>query len=176
MEFPNEGFVQRAIETFFEGQGYCRKVAKDTDLVCERAGERWAIEAKGVTASVGLDFRTGLGQLVQRMDDAGTKYREHGGTRETAHHTRFRGGILSRRSALTGWSPMFARDENGSPFDALREHDSENFRTSENIQIVLSPESQVAQPIAGDGQDGTREWRPIRYPASEDVEGEGPAQ
>jgi hypothetical protein len=36
-------------------------------------------------------------------------------------------------------------------------------RHSENIQIVLSPESQAAQPIAGDGQDATREWVPIRY-------------
>ena len=44
---------------------------KHSDFACQEpnTGRRWVIEAKGLTTAVGLDFRTGLGQLVQRATD-----------------------------------------------------------------------------------------------------------
>ena len=66
--FPNEGFVQRAIEQHFASLGYHVEPAEHTDLVCvhPETSERWVIEAKGQTDDVGTDFRTGVGQIVQR--------------------------------------------------------------------------------------------------------------
>jgi hypothetical protein len=34
----------------------------------------WIIEAKGKTSAIGLDFRTGLGQIITRMDESQIKY------------------------------------------------------------------------------------------------------
>jgi len=41
------------------------------DLLCSHptTGERWHIEAKGVTSATGLDFRACIGQLIIRMTD-----------------------------------------------------------------------------------------------------------
>ncbi|GAB2521386.1 hypothetical protein [Lysobacter humi (ex Lee et al. 2017)] len=76
VEFPHEGFVQLAIEAFFESKGYVVDVAQRVDLRCVHAvsGETWHVEAKGVTTQVGLDFRTGLGQLVQGMHEPNVHY------------------------------------------------------------------------------------------------------
>jgi hypothetical protein len=72
-DFPREGFVQDALELHFAGCS--RFTAGHADLACvDRAGVRWIIEAKGETSDVGLDFRTGLGQLVQNMSDERTRY------------------------------------------------------------------------------------------------------
>lgn len=60
--FPNEGFVQES------------HAATDYIGTHPQTKERWAIEAKGQTTAIGLDFRTGLGQLVQRMDSKDTNY------------------------------------------------------------------------------------------------------
>ena len=62
--FPREGFVQAALERHF---GECeRHVIGYADFACVDAdGRRWVIEAKGETSDVGLDFRTGLGQVLQ---------------------------------------------------------------------------------------------------------------
>lgn len=70
-EFPREAFVQHAIEAYFTAQGYQIEDGGYTDLVCSNSElkQRWIIEAKGQTADVGLDFRTGLGQLLQAMRD-----------------------------------------------------------------------------------------------------------
>ena len=75
-EFPHEGFVQAALERYFADLGFGVDVDGHADLVCAHSGsgERWLVEAKGVTSSVGLDFRTGLGQLVQRMTNGSVKY------------------------------------------------------------------------------------------------------
>jgi hypothetical protein len=75
-DFPHEGFVQRAIESHFSRLGFVLECETLADLVCvhEHTAERWLIEAKGATSSIGLDFRTGLGQLIQRMTDPSTKY------------------------------------------------------------------------------------------------------
>jgi len=67
--FPSEGFVQQAIEAYFAQLGYSLHTGTDVDLICTASDGRapWHIEAKGKTQQVGLDFRTGLGQLLQRM-------------------------------------------------------------------------------------------------------------
>lgn len=71
--FPNETFVQKALEAHFQSRGFVAVSKGYTDLVVDHpeSGERWVIEAKGETEAVGLDFRTGLGQLVQGMDEVG---------------------------------------------------------------------------------------------------------
>lgn len=70
VEFPHEGFVQSAIETYFTSKKYTILEEDYSDLVCinEQDNDKWVIEAKGKTSAIGLDFRTGLGQLIQRMD------------------------------------------------------------------------------------------------------------
>jgi hypothetical protein len=69
LEFPHECFVQNAVETHFKTLGFQHIAAGYADFACEhpKAGVSWVIEAKGLTSAVGLDFRTGLGQLLQRM-------------------------------------------------------------------------------------------------------------
>jgi hypothetical protein len=63
-EFPREGFVQAALERHFSA--CARESAGHADLACrDENGQRWLIEAKGETSDVGLDFRTGLGQVLQ---------------------------------------------------------------------------------------------------------------
>ena len=73
-DFPHEGFVQKAIEAYFSTLGFDLESGSHADLVArnKNTGERWLVEAKGVTTSIGLDFRTGLGQLIQRMEDPKT--------------------------------------------------------------------------------------------------------
>lgn len=67
-DFPSEGFVQTVIEGHFRSLGFTIDTTSDIDLICHRSAppERWHIEVKGKTSSCGLDFRTCLGQLVQR--------------------------------------------------------------------------------------------------------------
>ena len=75
--FPNEGFVQRVIEQHFASLGFQVEPVEHTDFVCvhPETSERWVIEAKGQTGDVGTDFRTGLGQIVQRgMADPSATY------------------------------------------------------------------------------------------------------
>lgn len=68
-EFPHEGFVQGAIEVHFGKAGYLLDTSTHVDLLCTHpvTGDAWHIEAKGKTTAIGLDFRTCLGQLLQRM-------------------------------------------------------------------------------------------------------------
>lgn len=74
--FPHEGFVQAAIINHFRDQNYTIREEGFADLVCvcETRRCKWIIEAKGVTAAIGLDFRTGLGQLIQGMKEEGVNY------------------------------------------------------------------------------------------------------
>lgn len=74
--FPNEGFVQAAIENYFKNKGYELEIDKFADLVCVHPIEkkRWVIEAKGLSKSIGIDFRTGLGQILQKMTDENSPY------------------------------------------------------------------------------------------------------
>ena len=75
-DYPREAFVQAAIERYFQALGCVgHETAGSADLACDcLSGETWIIEAKGETTQVGLDFRTGLGQLLQGMHDASAKY------------------------------------------------------------------------------------------------------
>lgn len=61
-KFPNEAFVQQAIEAYFSKRGFQIENEGYSDLVCYdvKRGQKWIIEAKGPTSAVGLDFRTGL--------------------------------------------------------------------------------------------------------------------
>lgn len=72
-DYPREGFVQAALERHF---GACERLeAGFADFACiDEEGERWVIEAKGETSATGLDFRTGLGQLLQGMTEPGACY------------------------------------------------------------------------------------------------------
>lgn len=69
LNFPHEGFVQSSIEAHFLAAGFRLESGCRADLVCSHpeTGESWQVEAKGVTTQIGLDFRTGLGQLLQAM-------------------------------------------------------------------------------------------------------------
>lgn len=76
LDFPHEGFVQKALEEHFGRLGFSLDPTGHADIQCRHpsTGEQWLVEAKGLTSAVGLDFRTGLGQLIQRMEDQKTKY------------------------------------------------------------------------------------------------------
>jgi len=75
-EFPREAFVQKALERHFESLGFQLERHESVDLVChsDELKEHWVIEAKGETSQVGLDFRTGLGQLFQHMSSPSILY------------------------------------------------------------------------------------------------------
>lgn len=75
-EFPHEEFVQGAIEQHFRKAGYALDTSTHVDLLCShpKCGDAWHIEAKGVTTAIGLDFRTCLGQLLQRMSQQHVKH------------------------------------------------------------------------------------------------------
>lgn len=78
--FPSEGFVQKTVEAYFINKGFNKvKNSDGADFECiDSKGNGWLIEAKGDTGSnVGTDFKTGLGQIIQKMKDeeATKKYR-----------------------------------------------------------------------------------------------------
>lgn len=76
LEFPHEGFVQLCVEQHFSNAGFDLITDGRVDLLCSHpvTGESWNIEAKGQTTQVGLDSRTGLGQLIQAMHSQDVKY------------------------------------------------------------------------------------------------------
>jgi hypothetical protein len=70
-EFPNESFIQEKIEEYFLSRNFELLDPGYADLKCldKNSQNIWVVEAKGKTAQMGLDFRTCLGQLLQRMED-----------------------------------------------------------------------------------------------------------
>ncbi|SHL55523.1 hypothetical protein SAMN02745136_05167 [Anaerocolumna jejuensis DSM 15929] len=72
--FPNEIFIQEAIEHYFLGYDFIINASGHVDLIAEKENEKWIIEAKGLTSSVGVDFNTCLGQLIKSMKDSKTIY------------------------------------------------------------------------------------------------------
>src|SRR5579859_4135122 len=68
--FPNVGFVQAAMEQHFATSGFTAYPRVTADLACTNpaTGEHWIVEAKGDTKARGLDFNTGIGQLLHRMN------------------------------------------------------------------------------------------------------------
>ncbi|HSK69169.1 MAG TPA: hypothetical protein VLA21_07890, partial [Candidatus Limnocylindria bacterium] len=75
-DFPHEKFVQQALEKHFSALDYVFMKEGNSDLVClnNQGRDKWVIEAKGKTTEIGLDFRTGLGQLVQGIRERGVNY------------------------------------------------------------------------------------------------------
>ena len=75
-EFPREAFVQEAIERHFKPTEFQREKHESADLACysNKLKQHWIIEAKGETSSIGLDFRTGLGQLLHNMSNSDVLY------------------------------------------------------------------------------------------------------
>lgn len=74
MPFPQAAFVMDAIENHFIENQQFRRVgdqAPNTNVLhCQKEnwGE-WIIFAKGVNTDVGIEFGTGLAQLLRKMDD-----------------------------------------------------------------------------------------------------------
>lgn len=75
-EFPREGFVQLSLERHFERLGFrpIRHGHVDYVGVHPESREVWIVEAKGETSDVGLDFRTGLGQILQAMAEPSARF------------------------------------------------------------------------------------------------------
>ena len=76
-EYPSEEFVQASLEKYFFRQGFDIDTGSYIDLICRDKESRdvvWHIEVKGKTSQPGLDFRTCLGQLVQRMTKDNINY------------------------------------------------------------------------------------------------------
>ncbi len=75
-QFPHEGFVQSRIERHFKKLRFACDSTQDADLVAtnQSTGECWIVEAKGETTDTGLDFRTGIGQILQRMENPSWHY------------------------------------------------------------------------------------------------------
>ncbi len=73
-EFPNEAFVQKAIEQYFTANGYEIDGAGQIDLKAWKNKEDWVIEAKGITKAIRVDFNTCMGQLIGHIDNENTKY------------------------------------------------------------------------------------------------------
>ncbi len=76
-EFPYEAFVERRVSEHFQNAGY--EVSTEIaflDLHFKSAGKggEWRIECKGETSSIGVDFNTGIGQILKRMDDENSNY------------------------------------------------------------------------------------------------------
>lgn len=69
-------FVIEAIRRHFVSAGYAPFPHGHVDFAGRRAstGETRVIEAKGETSAVGLDFNTGLGQLLTCMTLQGARY------------------------------------------------------------------------------------------------------
>ncbi len=74
--FPREVFVHSAVAHYFAARGFRVEEGGYADLTCVHpaTGERWIIEAKGATSALELDFRTGLGHLVQSMTNETARY------------------------------------------------------------------------------------------------------
>lgn len=69
--------MQIVLDRHFEALGFTENCGSraDIDLRNPSTGIRWIIEAKGHTKhNSGLDFKTGLGQLLLRMSDADAHY------------------------------------------------------------------------------------------------------
>lgn len=74
--YPNESFVQESIEKHFISKGFDIENKPNVDLSCvhPESRESWMIEAKGQSKSIGVDFKTAIGQIIFRMDNNDYKY------------------------------------------------------------------------------------------------------
>jgi hypothetical protein len=74
--FPAEDAVVAAVRAWLTCDGNSFEQRDDVDLVVRdgNTGRLWVVEAKGKTSQSGLDFRTGLGQILTAMRDDGSVY------------------------------------------------------------------------------------------------------
>lgn len=72
--YPNEAFIQEAIENYFSNAGFEIKKNGYIDLYVEKKDEKWIVEAKGSTSQITVDFNTCLGQLARNMTSPSIKY------------------------------------------------------------------------------------------------------
>ena len=72
--YPNEAFIQEAIEKYFSAEGFTIEKDGQIDLVAEKNDEKWIVEAKGMTSQITVDFNTCIGQLVKSMTSSLWKY------------------------------------------------------------------------------------------------------
>jgi len=66
-KYPNEAFIQEAIENYFSNEGFVIEKDGQIDLIAEKSDEKWIVEAKGMTSQITVDFNSCLGQLVKSM-------------------------------------------------------------------------------------------------------------
>lgn len=81
--YPNEGFIEDMLDKNFCGKRMSKQeiearfrdekergnYLRNADRVYRKGDDIWIIEAKGETSQIGLDFRTGLGQLLHKMGE-----------------------------------------------------------------------------------------------------------
>lgn len=75
--FPFEAFVQSKVEQYFQNEGFTilnNIPYLDLHVKSKSNNEEWKIECKGETSSINVDFNTGLGQIMKRMNDEKSKY------------------------------------------------------------------------------------------------------
>lgn len=76
--FPFEAFIQKKVEQYFRNEGFTtlNDIIPYLDLHVEskERKEEWKIECKGETSAINVDFNTGLGQIMKRMDNENSFY------------------------------------------------------------------------------------------------------
>lgn len=73
-EYPNEAFIQEAIENYFSNKGFVIEKDGQIDLIAKKNDEKWIVEAKGITSQITVDFNTCIGQLVKSMASPAWNY------------------------------------------------------------------------------------------------------
>jgi hypothetical protein len=75
-EFPHESYIQARLEQYFLNDNNFVDVKQDefTDLHVKNSVTEWKIECKGKSQAIGIDFNTGLGQLLKGMEDSSSRY------------------------------------------------------------------------------------------------------
>ncbi len=72
--YPNEAYIQEAIENFFTQEGFIIDAEGQIDLIAEKNDDKWIIEAKGMTSQITVDFNTCIGQLAKSMKSDSYNY------------------------------------------------------------------------------------------------------
>ena len=87
--FPYEPFIENKVIQYFQSRGF--SVRRDIkmseiregnisvylhrlDILAVRDDEEWRIECKGDAGGISVDFNTGLGQIIRKMDSENPSY------------------------------------------------------------------------------------------------------
>jgi len=76
-DFPFEAFVERKVSDYFLSRGFQildEIPYLDLHFKLIDNEEEWKIECKGETSSINVDFNTGLGQILKKMEDENSMY------------------------------------------------------------------------------------------------------